>query len=74
MLRSLTGSRSMLFAVVSHFPELMTELEVRGSGRSTNLTEDETDALSIHVRASSNSLASHVSSSVARNPPDGVGE
>jgi hypothetical protein len=48
------GSRSILVAVVSHFPEPMTELEVHwgsrmlevlGSARGADLTEDKADAL-----------------------------
>jgi hypothetical protein len=53
-------------AVVSHFLELEAELEVLGSGRSTDLTEDETDALWTLVHAASDSLVLHVS----HNPPD----
>jgi hypothetical protein len=68
------GSHSALVAVVSHFLELKTELEVLRFGRSADLIEDKVDAMWIRVRAASNSLASHVPSSVARNPPDGVGE
>jgi hypothetical protein len=68
------GSRSALVATVSHFLELKTELELLGSGRSVDLTEDEADTLRIQVRAASDSLASHVRSLVARNPPNVVGE
>jgi hypothetical protein len=50
------GSRSALVTVVSHFPELKTKLEVLGSKRSTDLTEDEADALGIWLRAASHSL------------------
>jgi hypothetical protein len=59
---------------MSHFAELKTELEVLGSGHRTDSIEDKVDALWIQVRMASYSLASHVPSSVARNPPDGVGE
>jgi hypothetical protein len=48
----------MLVAIVSHFLEPETKLEVLGSGRS----------------AASDSLVLHVPSSVARNPPNGAGE
>jgi hypothetical protein len=58
---------------VSHLLELMTELEVLGSRRSADLTEDEGNALWIRVHAASDSMASHAPSSVARNPPNGVG-
>jgi hypothetical protein len=54
--------------------ELKTELEVLGFGCSVDLTGDEADALWMPVRAASDSLASHVLSSVAYNPPDDVGE
>jgi hypothetical protein len=67
------GSHSTLVAVVLHFPELETELEVLGSGCSVDLIEDEVDALWTRVRTASDSLGSHVPSFVARNPPDGVG-
>jgi hypothetical protein len=68
------GSHSALVAAVLHFPELKTELEVLGSERSLNLIEDEADALWIRVHAASDSLASHVPSSVACNPLDDMGE
>jgi hypothetical protein len=64
----------MLVAAVSHFPELKTEIEVHGSGHDAHLIKDEEDALWIRVCAASDSLASHVPSSVARNPPDGTWE
>jgi hypothetical protein len=60
------GSHSAVGAVMSHFLELEAELEVLGSGRSTDLTEDETDALWTLVHAASDSLVLHV----AHNPPD----
>jgi hypothetical protein len=68
------GSRSMLFAAVSHFLELKTELEVLGSGRNVDLTEDEVDALWTRVCMALDLLALYVPSSVARNPPNGVKE
>jgi hypothetical protein len=68
------GSHSALLAVVSHFLELTTDLEVLGSGHSADLTEDETDALWTRVHAALNSLLLHVPSSVAHNPPDNMGE
>jgi hypothetical protein len=39
------GFHSTLVAVVSHFPELMAELEVLRSGRNADLIEDEANAL-----------------------------
>jgi hypothetical protein len=68
------GSRSTLITVVLHFPELKTELEVLGSRCSTDMTEDEVDALWIRVLVASDLLASHIASSVAHNPPYGTGE
>jgi hypothetical protein len=68
------GSHSVLVAIVSHFLELKTELEVLGSSRSADLIKNETDALWIQVRVASDSLASHVPSSVARNPLDDARE
>jgi hypothetical protein len=47
---------------------------VLGSGHSVGFMEDEADALWTRVRVASDSLALHVSSSVARNPLDGAGE
>jgi hypothetical protein len=37
-------TRSMLVAILSHFPELKSELELLGSGRNADLTEDQVDA------------------------------
>jgi hypothetical protein len=64
------GSRSVLVAAVSHFPQL----EVLGSSRNADLTEDEADALWTWVRAAADSLASYVPSLIVRNPLDGEGE
>jgi hypothetical protein len=68
------GTRSMLVAALSHFPELNFELELLGSGRNADLIEDQADALWTQVRAALNSLASHVPSLVARNHPNDAGE
>jgi hypothetical protein len=68
------GSSSTLVAAVSHFSELNVDLEVLKSGCSTGLTEDEVDALWSQVRTTADSLASHIPSSVAHNPPDCVRE
>jgi hypothetical protein len=68
------GSRSMLVATVSHFIEMKSELEVLGSKRSADSIDHEVDALWIRVRVASDSLAPHVPSSVAHNPPDVMGE
>jgi hypothetical protein len=39
------GSRLVLAAALSHFLELETKLELLGSGRNTDLMEDQVDAL-----------------------------
>jgi Trp operon repressor len=67
-------SHSTLVATMSHFLELDADLEVLESDHFTGLTEDEVDALWSRVRVASDLLASHVPSSVARHPPDSVGE
>jgi hypothetical protein len=67
------GSHSTLVAAMSHFLELKTDLEVLGSGRSVDLTEDEAYALWTRVRSAPDLLVSYVPSSVARNPPDSMG-
>jgi hypothetical protein len=56
------------------FLELKSELELLGSGRNMDMIEDEEDALWTQVHAASDSLALYVPSSVARDPPHGVGE
>jgi hypothetical protein len=63
-----------LVAVVSHLPELKTELDVLGLRHNVDQTEDEVDALWTRVRVASDSLASYVPSLVVCNPPDGAGE
>jgi hypothetical protein len=65
--------RSALVATVSHFPELKAKLEVFVSRHSTDLMKDEADVLWTRVRVASDSLASYVPSSIARNPPNGAG-
>jgi hypothetical protein len=64
------GTRSALVATLSHFLELQTELELLRSGRIVDLTEDQADALSPLMSAASDSLASLIPSSVARDPPN----
>jgi hypothetical protein len=68
------GSCSALVVAVSHFLELDTDLEVVGSGRNASLTKGEVDALWSWVCTAADSLASHVPSLVAHNPPDSVRE
>jgi hypothetical protein len=67
-------TQSALDAALLHFPELKSELELLGSERNADLTEDQVDALWTWVRTASDSLASHVPPSFARGPPDSVGE
>jgi hypothetical protein len=64
----------MLVAALSHFPELKSELELLGSRRKADLIDDQADALWPLVSVASNSLASLVPSSFARDPPDDAGE
>jgi hypothetical protein len=40
------GTQSALSTALSHFPELGTDLELIGSRRNVDLTEDQVDALS----------------------------
>jgi hypothetical protein len=64
----------VLITTLLHFPELEAELELLRSGRNAALTEDRTYALRILARPTSDLLASHILPSVARGPPDGMGE
>jgi hypothetical protein len=68
------GSHSALVAVMLHFPELKSELELLGSEGNVDLTDHEVDALWTRVREDLDSLVPYVPSSVACNPPDGAGE
>jgi hypothetical protein len=68
------GTRSTLVAALSHFLELKSELELLGSGRNADLTEDQADALWPLVDAASDLLALFFPSSVAHDPSDGAGE
>jgi hypothetical protein len=65
------GPRFALVATLSHFSELKSKLEFR---RKADLTEDQVDALWPLVDVASDSLASLIPSSVARDPPDGARE
>jgi hypothetical protein len=64
------GALSALVAVLSHFPELETELELLRSGRGTDLSDDPVDALFPLVSVASDSLASIVPSSLAHDSLD----
>jgi hypothetical protein len=68
------GFHFALVAAVSLFPQLKTELEVLKSRHNADLTEGEAESLWIQVRVASDSLASHVPSLIACNPPDDAGE
>jgi hypothetical protein len=59
-----------LAATLSHFLELGTELELLGSGRNTNMTERQVDALWTRVHQDSDSLVSFVPPLVAHGSPD----
>jgi hypothetical protein len=60
-------------AAVSCFLKLDANLEVLESGHNMGLIENEVDALWSRVRMAADSLASHIPSSVARNPLVGAG-
>jgi hypothetical protein len=64
------GTRSMLVAVLSHFPKQEPELELLGSGRDANLSDDQADALLPLVSLASDLLTSLIPSSLARGLPD----
>jgi hypothetical protein len=68
------GSHSVMVATVLHFAALRSELELLGSGRTTDLTEDQADALWTRVHTASDLMESYVPSSIAHFPPDGMGE
>jgi hypothetical protein len=68
------GSHSALVVMVLHFPELDADLEVLGSGHNAGLAKDEINHLRSWVCAVVDLLSSHIPSSVARSPPDSVGE
>jgi hypothetical protein len=63
-----------MVVALSHFPELKNELELLGSGRYADLTEDQADALWPLVSVALDSPASLIPSSIARDPLDSVGE
>jgi hypothetical protein len=68
------GTQSVLSAAFLHFPELESELELLGSGRNTDLTKDQVDALWTQTRQASESLASFSPPSGTRGSPNGTGE
>jgi hypothetical protein len=69
-----SGSHSALVAIVSHFPELDADLEVLRSRHNTRLAENEVDVLWSQVRASTDSVASHVPPSIDHKPLDSAEE
>jgi hypothetical protein len=69
-----TGTQSVLVAALSHFLELKSKLELLESERNADLIEDQADALLSRVCVASDSLASLIPSSVARDPTDSAGE
>jgi hypothetical protein len=66
------GTQSILVAVLSHFPELEPKLELLGSGWDADLTDNWADALWPLVSTTTDSLASLIPSSLARDPPNNV--
>jgi hypothetical protein len=64
----------VLLATMSHFSELKTKLELLGSGQNVDLAKGQADALWPLVSVASDSFALLVPSSMARDPPDDVGE
>jgi hypothetical protein len=61
--------RSALVTILSHFPELEIKLELLGSGRGADLSDDQVDALWPLVSVTSDSLALLVPSSLGRDSP-----
>jgi hypothetical protein len=66
------GTQSTLVAVLSHFPKLEPKLELLGSGWDADLTDNWADALWPLVSTTTDSLASLIPSSLARDPPNNV--
>jgi hypothetical protein len=63
-----------LVAALSHLPELETKLELLGSGLNANLAEGQLDAHWAQTHRASESLASDILPSAARDSPDDTGE
>jgi hypothetical protein len=74
LMGSAEGPGLPLISALSHFPELVAKLEVLRIGCNMGLMEDRMGALWIQACPASDSLASHILPSVARGPPNGVGE
>jgi hypothetical protein len=67
-------TQSVLVAVLLHFPELKSKLELLRSKRNADLSDDQVDALWPLASMASDSLTSLVPSPFAHNPPDGAEE
>jgi hypothetical protein len=67
------GTRSILVATLSHFPELKTELELLRSGQNADLITNQADDLWPLVSAASDSLVLLAPSSVAHDPSNDAG-
>jgi hypothetical protein len=68
------GTRSALAATLSHFLKMEGELELLGSRRNMDLTEDQADALWSHTCHASELLAVFIPPSVAHDSPHNMGE
>jgi hypothetical protein len=64
----------VLTTTLSHFPELGAKLELLGSRRSTDLTEDQVNALWTYVCPALDLLVSYVPLLVSCGPPNGTVE
>jgi hypothetical protein len=68
------GTRSMLAAIMLHFPELGAELELLGYGCNMDPTEDQVDAIWTQTCQALESLAVFIPPSVEHGSPDDMGE
>jgi hypothetical protein len=64
----------VLVAALSHILEPKSKLELLGSGRNADMTDDEADALLPLVTVASDSLASLVPFLIAHDPPNDTRE
>jgi hypothetical protein len=64
------GTRSALVAILSYSPELEHKLELLGSGRDVDPSDDQADALWPLVSVASDKLASLIPSSLAHDRSD----
>jgi hypothetical protein len=63
-----------VITVLSHFPKLELKLELLGSGYNADLTKDEMEAFWTRTHRALESLSPRAPLSVARGPPNNVGE